>query len=104
MSRKPLAPNSTATGFTPGPGTAAYRERESRRRRAGTHRRRWRLYGMRTRLFAGFVAVALITTVIITTGSYFLIRDALLSRVATNADSQLIADVQQNGTALEQST
>ena len=59
---------------------------------------------MRTRLFAGFTAVALITAVIITAASYFLIRDALLSRVASNANTQLMADVEQNGTALEQST
>lgn len=123
MSRRPPAPNSTAVGFTPAPetGMAGDRDRdrggerdrdrdrdrgadrESHRRHSGTHRRRWRLSGMRTRLFAGFVAVALITAVIITAASYFLIRDALISRVATNATAQLLADVSQNGQELQQS-
>src|ERR1700738_3334777 len=58
---------------------------------------------MRPRLFAGFAAVAVITAAIITGASYFLIRDALLSRVATNANTQLVADVQQNGTQLQAS-
>lgn len=105
MSRRPLTPrDASVAGFTPPPPTsAAAREREPRRRRAGLHRRRWRLSGIRTRLFVGFAAVALITAAIITAASYFLIRDALLSRVATNANTELLADVNQNGPALEQS-
>jgi len=51
----------------------------------------------------GFVAVAAITAAIITGASYFLIRDALVSRVATNAHSQLLADVDANGAQLQQS-
>jgi two-component system sensor histidine kinase MtrB len=77
--------------------------REQRRRRSGAHRRRLRLTGMRTRLFIGFAAVAAITAAIITGAAYFLIRDALVSRVASNAHTQLVADVQANGTQLQQS-
>ena len=58
---------------------------------------------MRPRLLFGFAAVAAITAAIITAASYFLIRDALVSRVATNAHTQLIADVQANGAQLQQS-
>ena len=110
MSRKskakrdaPLPVPVTASTLVPVPITARELEREARKRR-GAHRRRLRLTGMRPRLFAGFVAVALITAGIITGASYFLIRDALLSRAASNAEKQLIADVQQNGTQLQAST
>jgi two-component system sensor histidine kinase MtrB len=101
VSRKPAAPpNPPAAPYPPG---ARDREREPQRKRRGLHRRRLRLSGMRTRLFAGFAAVAVITAAIITGASYFLIRDALLSRVASNAYTQLVADVQQNGTQLQAS-
>ncbi len=105
MSRKPLAPHGAAAdpvALTPGPAVRE-REREPHKRRTGVHRRRLRLSGMRTRLFVGFAAVAVITAAIITAAFYFLIRDALLSRVASNANTQLIADVQENGQQLQQS-
>jgi len=88
----------------PGTYPPAVREREARKRHTGVHRRRLRLSGMRTRLFAGFAAVAVITAAIITSASYILIRDALQSRVESNANTQLVADVQQNGTQLQAST
>jgi two-component system sensor histidine kinase MtrB len=78
-------------------------EGERRRRRGGLHRRRFRLSGVRVRLFAGFAAVAVIAAAITTSASYFLIRDALLSRVARNAGTQLLADVQTDGAQLRQS-
>lgn len=82
----------------------ADREHDASRHRPGSHRRRLRLSGMRTRLFAGFAAVALITAAIITGASYFLIRDALVARVQTNAAAQLNDDAQLNGAELQQST
>jgi two-component system sensor histidine kinase MtrB len=100
VSRKPAAQRNPPAPYPPG---ARDRDTEARKRR-GSHRRRLRLSGMRTRLFAGFAAVAVITAAIITGASYFLIRDALLSRVASNANTQLVADVQQNGTQLQAST
>ncbi|MGH3416873.1 MAG: HAMP domain-containing protein, partial [Actinocrinis sp.] len=99
MNRKTVAARSA-----PMPQPAAVRDGEARRRRAGMHRRRLRLSGMRTRLFIGFAAVAVITAAIITAASYFLIRDALISRVTSNAYTQLVFDVQQNGQQLQQST
>ncbi|MBS2961760.1 HAMP domain-containing histidine kinase [Actinocrinis puniceicyclus] len=80
------------------------RVREAHRRHAGVRRRRLRLTGMRARLFAGFLAVAVITAGIITGASYFLIRDALVSRAGSNAKAQLLTDVQQNGQQLQLST
>ncbi len=93
----------TATAHGPQAPQPATRHDELRKRRAGMHRRRLRLSGMRTRLFVGFAAVAVITAAIITAASYFLIRDALLTRVASNAYTQLVFDVQQNGQQLQQS-
>ena len=58
---------------------------------AGAHRRRWRFTGLRLRLFAGFAGVAVITVLIITSASYFLIKDALLDRASANAATQLQA-------------
>jgi two-component system sensor histidine kinase MtrB len=100
VSRKPAAARDPAGAY---PLSARERDREWRRHRTGMHRRRLRLSGMRVRLFAGFTAVAVITAGIITGASYFLIRDALLSRSSSNADRQLIADVQSNGTQLQSS-
>ncbi|HEV2343520.1 MAG TPA: HAMP domain-containing sensor histidine kinase [Actinocrinis sp.] len=104
MNRKTPMPRGTAAGFSPGPDDAWEREARRRHTHTGLHRRRLRLSGMRTRLFVGFAAVALITAAIITASSYFLIRDALLSRVSSNANTQLIADVQENGQQLQQSS
>jgi two-component system, OmpR family, sensor histidine kinase MtrB len=55
----------------------------------GLHRRRWRFTGLRARLFAGFAGVAVITVLIITGASYFLIRDTLMNRASQNATTQL---------------
>jgi len=74
-----------------------------RHRGGGLHRRRFRLSGMRTRLFAGFAAVALITAAIITGSSYFLLRDSLINRVASGAAAELTDAVQLNGPELLQS-
>lgn len=104
MSRK--TPGPPRGGPAPYPLPAATAEvigRDQRRRRSGAHRRRLRLSGIRPRLFIGFVAVAAITAAIITGASYFLIRDALVSRVASNAHSQLLADVDANGGELQRS-
>ena len=100
MSRKSAAQRTAPAPYPPG---VRDRDREARKRR-GAHRRRLRLSGLRPRLFAGFLAVAVITAAIITGASYFLIRDALLSRTSTNANAQLVADVQSNGTQLQAST
>jgi two-component system, OmpR family, sensor histidine kinase MtrB len=69
------------------------------RRPAGAHRRRLRLTGLRLRLFAGFAGVAVITVLIITSASYFLIRGALLDRASTNAATQLRAVADNPGVA-----
>ncbi|HZU58362.1 MAG TPA: HAMP domain-containing sensor histidine kinase [Actinocrinis sp.] len=104
MSRKtPGPPRGGPAPYPTPPNAAEVIGREQRRRRSGAHRRRLRLSGIRPRLFMGFVAVAAITAAIITGASYFLIRDALVSRVATNAHSQLLADVDANGAQLQQS-
>ena len=57
----------------------------------GMHRRRWRFTGLRVRLFAGFAGVAVITVLIITGASYFLIRDTLMDQASKNATAQLEA-------------
>ncbi|HXR74301.1 HAMP domain-containing sensor histidine kinase [Actinocrinis sp.] len=104
MSRKSPGPPRGGPGTYPTVAAAAdVVGRDARRRRSGAHRRRLRLTGLRPRLLFGFAAVAAITAAIITAASYFLIRDALVSRVATNAHTQLIADVQANGAQLQQS-
>src|SRR5436305_143771 len=86
MSRRPLAPNSTAAGFTPAPETGAAWERdrdrdrggdrEARRRHSGTHRRRRPLSGTRIRpgaphvsLFAALGSGQAILTELMTSGS-----------------------------------
>jgi two-component system sensor histidine kinase MtrB len=86
------------------PATGREPERPTRRRRGGLHRRRFRLSGMRTRLFIGFAAVALITAAIITGSSYFLLRDSLLNRVASGAATELTDAVQLAGQQLAQDT
>ncbi|HEV2634308.1 MAG TPA: HAMP domain-containing sensor histidine kinase [Actinocrinis sp.] len=68
-------------------------------RPAGAHRRRLRFTGLRLRLFAGFVGVAMITVLIITSASYFLIRGALLNRASTSATAQLEAVADNPGVA-----
>jgi len=105
VSRKqPAQSTVTATGTHTIYLPLSAEQTEVRRRRGGTHRRRLKLSALRVRLFAGFLAVAVITAAIITGASYFLIRDALISRVATNANKQLLADVEADGTQLQQST
>jgi two-component system sensor histidine kinase MtrB len=79
-------------------------EREARRRHTGLHRRGLRISGMRTRLFAGFAAVALITAAIITGASYFLIRGAQMSRVESGATAQFQDDVSLNSQQLVESS
>jgi two-component system, OmpR family, sensor histidine kinase MtrB len=88
----------------PALGREPERSVPARRRRGGLHRRRFRLSGMRTRLFIGFAAVALITAAIITGSSYFLLRDSLLNRVASGAATELTDAVQLAGQQLSQDT
>ena len=92
-------------GWLSDPAPGPEPDRPVRRRRGGgLHRRRFRLSGMRTRLFIGFAAVALITAAIITGSSYFLLRDSLLNRVASGAATELTDAVQLGGTQLAQDT
>jgi two-component system sensor histidine kinase MtrB len=69
--------------------------------RRGLHRRGLRLTGIRPRLFAGFAAVAVITAVIITSGSYYLSRTAMLDRAQQAAVSNLDGDISAYGQQLQ---
>ena len=103
QSQSHLAGGRSGSYPRPGPpaGTAgpapAEQGRDARRHHGGLHRRKLRLTGMRTRLLAGFAAVALATASIITGSSYLLMRTNLIKQVQSNAQSQLVEDVDTNG-------